>query len=81
MTGEITLEGGVLPIGGLREKSVAAARGHIRTIICPAANEVDLEEIPDIVKEKLEFKFVDSIDEVLKIMLLPKPKRKRRKAA
>ena len=77
MTGEITLEGRVLPIGGLREKSVAAARGHMRMVICPSDNRSDLDEIPDIIKEKLEFKFVNDIDEVLKIMLLPQKKRKR----
>ncbi len=81
MTGEITLEGEVLPIGGLREKSVAAARGHMKMIVCPSANQVDLEEIPDIVREKLEFKFVETIDEVLRMMLLPKPKRKSSRAA
>ena len=81
MTGEITLEGRVLPIGGLREKSVAAARGHMKMIVCPADNQSDLEDIPDIVKEKVEFKFVDDIDEVLRTMLLPKPKAKKRAAA
>ncbi len=80
MTGEITLEGRILPIGGLREKSVAAARSHMRMVICPSDNETDLEEIPDIIKEKLEFRFVDSIEEVFKAVLLPKPRMKRRKA-
>ncbi|NQT34197.1 endopeptidase La [bacterium] len=77
MTGEITLEGRVLPIGGLREKSVAAARGHMKMVICPSDNRIDLDEIPDIIQEKLEFRFVDDIDEVLKIMLLPQKKGKR----
>lgn len=72
MTGEITLQGKVLPIGGLREKSVAAARGRMKSVVCPAANEADLEEIPQIIKDKLEFKFVDTIDEMLSIVLLPK---------
>ncbi|MBT3232052.1 MAG: endopeptidase La [Calditrichaeota bacterium] len=73
MTGEITLQGRVLPIGGLREKSVAASRAHMKTVICPIGNKSDLEEIPEIVREKTEFKFVSSIDEVLKSVLLPKP--------
>jgi len=72
MTGEITLQGQVLPIGGLREKTVAAARGHMKVIVCPEGNRADLEEIPDIVREKLEFKFVSTLDEVLKLALLPK---------
>lgn len=74
MTGEITLLGRVLPIGGLREKSVAAVRGHMKTIICPATNKGDMDDIPEIVKEKVEFKFVDKIEEVLKLALLPKVK-------
>ena len=74
MTGEITLEGRVLPIGGLREKSVAAARAHMKMIVCPADNKGDLEEIPDIIKDKLEFKFVETLDDVLKITLLPNGK-------
>jgi ATP-dependent Lon protease len=74
MTGEITLEGRVLPIGGLREKSVAAARAHMKMIVCPADNRGDLEEIPDIIKEKLEFKFVETLDDVLKVTLLPNGK-------
>ncbi len=73
MTGEITLQGRVLPIGGLREKSVAASRAHMKKVICPIGNKSDLEEIPDIVREKTEFQFVSSIDEVLKSVLLPKP--------
>ncbi len=74
MTGEITLQGRVLPIGGLREKSVAAARAQMKTIICPKENQPDLVDIPDIVKDKLEFKFVEKIDEVLRLALLPKKK-------
>ena len=72
MTGEITLQGRVLPIGGLREKAVAAVRGQMKKIICPKGNEPDLEEMPDIVKEKIEFHFVETLDEVLNLVLLPK---------
>lgn len=77
MTGEITLQGRVLPIGGLREKSVAAARAHMKTLICPAGNKGDLGDIPAVIKEKMEFRFVESIDEVLKFALLPKSKIKK----
>ena len=79
MTGEITLRGRVLPIGGLKEKMLAALRGSIKTVIIPADNEKDLEEIPDNVKEGLKIVAVDSVDQVLKLSLkhkltpLPQP--------
>ena len=69
MTGEITLRGEVLPIGGLKEKLLAARRGGIKTVIIPKENERDLVEIPDNIKEKLEIKAVKWIDEVLAIAL------------
>ncbi len=69
MTGEITLRGKVLPIGGLKEKVLAAHRAGIRTIIMPKENLKDLEEIPAYVKEELTFKPVEHADEVLKIAL------------
>ena len=69
MTGEITLRGNVLPIGGLKEKSISALRSGISTIIIPKENERDLDEIPQEVKEKLTIKFADSIDTVLNIAL------------
>jgi ATP-dependent Lon protease len=72
MTGEITLRGSVLPIGGLKEKSLAALRAGIRQVIFPKANEKDLEEVPHEAKERLEFVPVSVIDEVLEIALLPK---------
>ena len=65
MTGEITLRGTVLPIGGLNEKAVAARRSGIRTVLIPRANEKDLVELPDDVKESLEFVLVESMDQVL----------------
>lgn len=65
MTGEITLRGKVLPIGGLREKSMAAYRNGMKTIIIPYDNIKDLEEVDDVVKEKVEFKPVKHITEVL----------------
>lgn len=69
MTGEITLRGNVLPIGGLKEKSLAAFRGGVEEIIVPAENEKDLEDIPVSVREKLKFHFVSSIREVIAIAL------------
>jgi len=69
MTGEITLRGEVLPIGGLKEKLLAAHRGGIKTVIIPKDNERDLEEIPDNVKGELAIHPVKWIDEVLKIAL------------
>jgi ATP-dependent Lon protease len=74
MTGEITLRGKVLKIGGLKEKALAAHRSHIRTVIIPADNEPELEEIPAEVKETLEFRPVKSIDEALAIALESKAK-------
>lgn len=70
MTGEITLRGKVLPIGGLKEKSLAAYREGICTVIMPKANERDLDEIAPEVKAKMKFIPVDTIDEVLKIALV-----------
>jgi ATP-dependent Lon protease len=73
MTGEITLRGTVLPIGGLKEKLLAAHRGGIETIIIPAENEKDLAEIPKNILRKLEIHPVSTIDEVLEIALVEKP--------
>ncbi|MBI5570077.1 MAG: endopeptidase La [Desulfomonile tiedjei] len=75
MTGEITLRGRVLPIGGLREKSLAALRARIFTVIAPEQNEKDLDEIPLHIKRKLDFKFVKHMDEVLKIALQENPEK------
>lgn len=69
MTGEITLRGRVLPIGGLKEKSLSAHRAGLTTIICPKDNERDIEDIPEIVREQLTFKLVSSADEVLALAL------------
>ena len=69
MTGEITLRGEVLAIGGLKEKLLAAHRGGIKTVVIPKDNERDLEEIPDNVKADLSIHPVQWIDEVLDIAL------------
>lgn len=73
MTGEITLRGEVLRIGGLKEKLLAAHRGGIKTVIIPAENERDLKEIPDNIKEDLAIKPVQWIDDVLQIALQHMP--------
>jgi ATP-dependent Lon protease len=75
MTGELTLQGRVLPVGGIREKLVAARRAGMQHIIIPKANQKDLEEIPNHVKDKITFHFVDNIGEALKIALVQKEKR------
>jgi ATP-dependent Lon protease len=69
MTGEITLRGKVLPIGGVKEKILAAHRAGVSTIILPRKNEKDLSEIPAKIKKDLVVRLVDSMDEVLPIAL------------
>jgi ATP-dependent Lon protease len=69
MTGEVTLRGKVLPIGGLREKTLAAHRGGIKTFLLPKRNAKDLSELPDIVKQELELIEVSDVDQVLDIAL------------
>jgi ATP-dependent Lon protease len=69
MTGEITLRGLVLPIGGLKEKSLAAMRAGISTVIIPKLNEKDLPDVPEEAKQKLNFVPVENVDEVLKVAL------------
>jgi len=73
MTGEITLRGEVLPIGGLKEKLLAAQRGGIKVVLIPQENVKDLIEIPDNVKNKLEIHPVKWIDQVLEMALERKP--------
>jgi ATP-dependent Lon protease len=69
MTGEVTLRGKVMEIGGLKEKSLAALRAGIKTVLVPAENKRDMADIPKEVKQKLKFTFVKTMDDVLKVAL------------
>jgi ATP-dependent Lon protease len=69
MTGEVTLTGQVLPIGGLKEKALAAQRSGIRVVIAPALNEPDVDEIPEHLRRDLTFEFVDEVPQVLAVAL------------
>ena len=79
MTGEITLRGKVLPIGGLREKTMAAYKAGIKTVVIPKDNKPDLEEVDEKVRDSLEFVFADSIEDVLSVALLVPEAEKERK--
>jgi len=76
MTGEITLSGKVLPIGGLKEKTLAAIRAKIKTLIIPEQNKRDLMEIPRSVRRRIQFVLVKDIDEVINLALVSRPKQK-----
>ena len=71
MTGEITLRGEILPIGGVKEKVLAAHAAGVETVILPRANERDLHEVPPPVRKGLRFRFVDHMEELLEIALVP----------
>lgn len=79
MTGELTLRGEILPIGGLKEKSLAAYRGGVKTLILPKENQKDMVEIPDEIKRNVRFVFVETMDQVLKLALEKKPRREVRR--
>jgi ATP-dependent Lon protease len=79
MTGEITLRGLVLPIGGLKEKSLAAARLGIRHVIAPKGNAKDLPDVSDEVKKRVKFHFIENVDQLLELALLPKGKSRRKR--
>ncbi len=81
MTGEITLRGAVLPIGGVKEKVIAAVRSGIKTVILPKKNEFDVEEVPAHVREQVKFKFVSDMEEVLGFALRPTKKEERTPAS
>jgi ATP-dependent Lon protease len=71
MTGEITLRGQVLPVGGIKEKVLAASRAGLTTIVLPKRNENDLDDVPEAVREKLQFVFAEKVDDVIAAALLP----------
>jgi ATP-dependent Lon protease len=81
MTGEITLQGRVLPVGGLKEKSLAALRAKITTLIVPERNRKDLEEIPAYIRRKLNFVFAKNMDEILKVAFVKSKKTNIRRKA
>ena len=81
MTGEITLRGQVLPVGGIKEKVLAAHRSGLKTVVLPKRNQADLEELPEEVLEQLEFKFVDVVDQVIKVALEPATKKQGKNGA
>jgi len=78
MTGEITLRGQVLPVGGIKEKVLAAHRSGLKTVILPRRNDADLEELPEEVRQALQFIFVETVDDVLKAALEPAPRPRRK---
>jgi ATP-dependent Lon protease len=84
MTGEVTLRGQVLPVGGIKEKMLAAHRAGLKTIILPKRNALDLEDVPDEIKKSLSFVFAESVDDVLRAALekpvrrAPEPKSTRK---
>ena len=69
MTGEVTLTGLVLPIGGVKEKVLAARRAGIQRVILPQGNKKDLRDLPDHVRQEMEFHFVDRVEEVLSLAI------------
>ena len=71
MTGEITLRGKVLPVGGIKEKVLAARRSGIRTILLPSENEKDLQDVPKAARDDLTFRFARTVEEVLELALAP----------
>jgi len=80
MTGEISLRGLVLPVGGIKDKMLAAMRAGIRRVMLPARNRKDLEEVPAEAKEKMEFVFLEDVDEAVRVALEPRPATKAARA-
>ena len=80
MTGEVTLRGKVLEIGGVKEKVLAAYRAGIREVMMPAGNERDIREVPEDVRNHMTFHFVERMDDVIRLALLNLPRTARRKS-
>jgi len=76
MTGEITLRGKVMPIGGVKEKTLAAQRAGIKTVILPSRNKQDLDDVPETIRKKIHFVFAEHVDDALKVALEPNEKGK-----
>jgi len=81
MTGELTLTGRVLPIGGVKEKLLGAHRAGIREVIVPMENEADLEDIPESVRKELTVHCVEDLDAVMAVALIPEGGRKTKRAS
>lgn len=79
MTGEITLRGQVLPVGGVKEKVLAAHRSGLKTVVLPKRNEADLEDLPKEVRDGVKFVFVDTVDQVIDVALKPAAKKSEKK--
>ena len=79
MTGEITLRGQVLPVGGIKEKVLAAHRSRLKTVILPKRNEADLEDLPEEVRKGMKFVYVDTVEQVISAALVPVSKKAGRK--
>ncbi len=79
MTGEITLRGKVLPVGGIKEKVLAAHRMGLKTVLLPKRNDIDLEDLPEEVREALNFVFLDTVEDALRVALEPAPKAKKKR--
>src|SRR5256885_9652628 len=80
MTGEISLRGLVLPIGGVKEKTLAALRAGIKTVMLPKRNEKDLEDVPPEAKAKLQFVFLERVEDAIRTAIGELPKRERKAA-
>ena len=78
MTGEITLRGRVLPIGGLKEKSIAALRAGVKTVVIPKGNKRDLAELPEVVRDNLKFICAETLQDVLQVALQPEREAEKR---
>jgi ATP-dependent Lon protease len=71
MTGEITLRGQVLQVGGIKEKALAAKRAGLKGVLLPERNAKDLEDVPEEIRQGLDFKFIRSVDEISELALVP----------